>query len=132
MMDDEALIKAADEVRKNAHAPYSGLRVGAAVLDAAGSVHTGANVENASFGLTLCAERAALAAAVAAGALEHGVTRVVVVTNEGYTPCGACRQVILELAPDATVIVAAPGGPARRFTPAGLLPDAFRTFEPDG
>ena len=130
-MDDEALIKAADEVRRNAHAPYSGLRVGAAVLDAGGSVHTGANVENASFGLTLCAERAALAAAVAAGALARGITRVAVVTNQGYTPCGACRQVILELAPDATVIVAAPGGQARRFTSPELLPDAFRTFEPD-
>jgi cytidine deaminase len=130
-VSDEALIQAADAVRQHAHAPYSGLRVGAAVEDTAGRVYVGANVENASFGLTLCAERAALAAAVADGALARGIQRVAVVTAEGYTPCGACRQVLLELAPGAMVIVARPDGTSRRFTPNQLLPEAFETFRPD-
>lgn len=130
-MDDQALIEAADAVRRHAHAPHSGLRVGAAVLDAAGNVYTGTNVENASFGLTICAERAALFAAVAAGALERGIVRVVVVTQRGYPPCGACRQVILELAPDAEVVIATPAGISARLPASGLLPDAFAAFEPD-
>ena len=130
-MDERELLRAAEEVRARAHAPYSRLRVGAAVRDAAGHIHVGANVENASFGLTLCAERAALAAAVAAGALARGITHVAVVTSAGHTPCGACRQVLCELAPAATVLGATPSGVVRRYRIADLLPDAFDSFEPD-
>jgi cytidine deaminase len=130
-MDDQALVAAADRVRRHAHAPYSGLRVGAAVLDADGNVFTGTNVENASFGLTICAERAALFAAVAAGALDRGIVRLALVTRNGYWPCGACRQVILELAPDAEVLIATPARILTRRSAADLLPDAFDAFEPD-
>lgn len=130
-MTDEALIKAAEEVRENAHAPYSGLHVGAAVLDTEGNVYAGSNVENASFGLTICAERTALFSAVADGALARGIVKVAVVTKNGSMPCGACRQVILELAPRADILVAAPGGPVRRFKITDLLPEAFETFEAD-
>jgi cytidine deaminase len=130
-VEEDELLRAARDVRGRAHAPYSRLRVGAAVRDAAGRIHVGANVENASYGLTLCAERAALAAAVAAGALARGITHVAVVTSAGHTPCGACRQVLRELAPDATVLIATPTGVVRRYRTADLLPDAFHAFEPD-
>lgn len=129
--NEQALVAAADRVRRHAHAPHSGLRVGAAVLDRAGNVYAGTNVENASFGLTICAERAALFAAVADGALERGIVRVAVVTNRGYPPCGACRQVILELAPDAEVLIATPEKITGRLTASELLPTAFDAFEPD-
>jgi len=130
-VNDAELIKAADEVRANAHAPYSGLRVGAAVRDASGNVYVGANVENASYGLTICAERAALYNAVAAGARERGIDCVAVVTSRGYAPCGACRQVILELAPNATVLVATPERVLHRLSAQELLPEAFESFKPD-
>ena len=130
-MTDEALIMAAEDARKNAHAPYSGLHVGAAVLDAAGNVFKGANVENASFGLTICAERTALFSAVSDGALDRGIVKVAVVTKNGDMPCGACRQVLLEVAPRAEVLVAASGGPVRQFKVADLLPSAFEKFDPD-
>jgi len=131
MVDEAELIKAADEVRRNAHAPYSRLRVGAAVLDASGHVHVGTNVENASYGLTICAERAALFNAVSAGAQKRGIECIAVVTSRGYSPCGACRQVILELAPNATVLVATPERVLHRLTAQDLLPQAFESFRPD-
>jgi cytidine deaminase len=120
----KALLAAARAVRAHAHAPYSKYRVGAAVLDERGRVHVGCNVENASYGLTVCAERNAVAAAVAAGA--RHVRAIAVVTATGATPCGACRQVIAELAdPAAPVLLARPGGAARATTVGGLLPRAF-------
>jgi len=128
---DEALIMAAEDVRKNAHAPFSGLHVGAAVLDATGNVYVGSNVENASYGLTICAERTALFSAVTHGALAHGIVKVAVVTKNGDMPCGACRQVLLELAPRAEILVAASGGPIRLFKITDLLPEAFENFEAD-
>ena len=130
-MTDKGLVRAANDVRKNAHAPYSGLRVGAAVLDGGGNVYTGPNVENASFGLTLCAERTALFSAVAAGALDRGIKKIAVVSVHGYPPCGACRQVMQELAPEAEILIATTGGNIRRITTEALLPDAFESFEPD-
>ena len=88
------LVSAARAVRLRAHAPYSRFRVGAAVLDERGRIHVGCNVENASYGLTVCAERNAVAAAIAAGAKR--VRAVAVCTATGATPCGACRQVLAE------------------------------------
>jgi cytidine deaminase len=120
----KALLAAARAVRGHAHAPYSNYRVGAAVLDERGRVHVGCNVENASYGLTVCAERNAVAAAVAAGA--RHVRAIAVVTATGASPCGACRQVIAELAAPATpVLLARPGGTPRATTIGVLLPAAF-------
>jgi len=121
------LIGHAARMLPRAHAPYSRFPVGAAVLAGDDRVFFGCNVENASLGLSLCAERAALAAAVAGGA--RGVRAVVIVTAtpEPATPCGACRQWIAELgSPQTEVICATTCGQQRRHTLAGLLPEAFR------
>jgi cytidine deaminase len=121
-----ALIAAARAVRRRAHAPYSRFTVGAAVLDERGRISVGCNVENASYGLTVCAERNAVAAAVAAGARRiHGVA-VASGASPPASPCGACRQVIAELGrPDTEVLIAGPKGAAERTTLEALLPRAF-------
>lgn len=97
----EPLLQAALEVRLRAYAPYSNFLVGAAILDQAGNVHVGCNVENASYGLTQCAERTAIGSAVASGARRF--TTIVIVSKGGVSPCGACRQVLAEFAPDLIV-----------------------------
>ncbi len=123
-MSDADVFAAALAVRARAYAPYSGFAVGAAVLAADGSLHLGANVENASFGLTVCAERVALYAAIAAGA---GPITLVAVAGPPATatpPCGACRQVLVELAPLARILF--DGGTGIESTTASaLLPVAF-------
>lgn len=119
----DALVAAATRVRDRAYAPYSDFAVGAALRSADGTVYTGCNVENASFGLTVCAERNAIAHAVAEGAREF--TAIAVVTENGVTPCGACRQVLAEFAPDMAVIVADTCGHRRVYRLSDLLPDAF-------
>jgi cytidine deaminase len=122
------LLAAARAVRSHAHAPYSRFTVGAAVLDDAGRIHTGCNVENASYGLTICAERNAVAAAVAAGA--KSIRAVAIVTRmrrPPATPCGACRQVLAEFAgDDLPVLLAGPTGIAHEQRLGALLPQAFR------
>jgi cytidine deaminase len=119
------LVQAARAVRARAHAPYSKFRVGAAVLDERGRLHVGCNVENASYGLTVCAERNAVAAAVAAGAKR--IRGVAVVADPTATPCGACRQVLTELGdPTTEVLTAAPKGDAAVTTLGALLPRAFK------
>jgi cytidine deaminase len=123
----DRLLEAARGATQRAYAPYSKYRVGAAVLTAEGEVFTGCNVENASYGLTICAERAAVATAVALG--KHDGLRIqaiAVVTSAGSAcaPCGACRQVILEFGPDAVVIFQANGGP-RQMNIQALLPESF-------
>jgi cytidine deaminase len=123
-----ALLAAARAVRRHAHAPYSRFSVGAAVLDESGRIHVGCNLENGSYGLTVCAERNAVAAAVAAGAKR--IQAVAVVTrlrNPPASPCGACRQVLAELADDdALVLMAGPTGAAQQEHLGALLPRAFR------
>ncbi len=120
----DRLVMAAETVRRNAHAPYSGFAVGAAVLVSDGRIFTGCNVENASYGLSVCAERNAIAAAVAAGTTEFVAIAVVTGTSPPATPCGACRQVILEFGP-VPVICANTSGERTVHEARDLLPDAF-------
>lgn len=125
--DRDELVAAARAVRRNAHAPYSRYFVGAAVKTASGRVFTGCNVENASYGATLCAERNAIAQMVAAG--EGGPVACAVVTegkNPG-SPCGVCRQVLVEFAADMDVHLASADEtvPVRTVRLAALLPEAF-------
>ncbi len=117
------LVAAATSARAQAYVPYSHFAVGAALLSADGKIYTGCNVENASFGLTVCAERNAVFQAVARGA--RAFRAVAVVTANGVTPCGACRQVLAEFSPEMTVIVADLAGNRRLYALAELLPDAF-------
>lgn len=119
------LVAAARAGRAAAYAPYSGFAVGAAVRTASGKVFTGCNIENAAYPLTLCAERVALFSAYAAGEREIVALAVVTPTEEPARPCGACRQVILELAPRCTVVLANLQGDERIVSPQSLLPDAF-------
>lgn len=95
-MEADALMELAWEARRNAYAPYSNFAVGAAVLAADGRVFAGCNVENLSFGLTICAERVAIASAVAAGVTRFQMVAVVADTQVPISPCGACRQVMAE------------------------------------
>jgi len=119
----QELIAAAVGVRARAYAPYSHFAVGAALRAADGAIYVGCNVENASYGLTICAERNAAAHAVASGA--RVFTAIAVVTENGVTPCGACRQVLAEFGPEMAVIVADARGEHRIYTLRQLLPDAF-------
>ena len=122
-MDYEDLIAKAMEARRKAYAPYSYFAVGAALLTKSGRICTACNVENASYGLSICAERAAVFKAVSEG--ERDFEAIAVVTVNGVTPCGACRQVLIEFGEDIQVIVADEGGEYRVFTPQELLPEAF-------
>ncbi len=126
MGDLDALIVRAREVALRAYAPYSQFRVGAALVDAQGGIHVGCNVENASYGLSMCAERNAIFGAIAAGAVRPFVAMAVTcpdTSQGGCSPCGACRQVITEhFREDALLVVDGLG----RFTPADLLPHGFR------
>ncbi|TWT35139.1 Cytidine deaminase [Posidoniimonas corsicana] len=125
--DLQLLVEQAAAARQNAYAPHSGYLVGAAVRLSDGRVFTGVNVENASYGLTLCAERTAVASAVAAGAKPGDFDAIAVATRDGGTPCGACRQFMFEFG-DFPVVVAATDkqAPPQQHTVAGLLPDGFR------
>jgi len=118
------LVARAREAMRNAWAPYSEFRVGAAIEAADGRVFVGCNVESASYGLTICAERMALGAAVAAGA--RALRRVAVTTevDPPAAPCGACRQLLAEFGLDLEVLAVGPTS-ERRWTLAALLPDAF-------
>ncbi|MCX7819175.1 MAG: cytidine deaminase [Kiritimatiellae bacterium] len=124
------LMAAARQAVAAAHAPYSGYRVGAAVQDERGRVFVGVNVENASYGLTLCAERVAVGSAVAAGARRIVAVAVTASGRATPWPCGACRQVLTEFADESTPVwVAAAAGRVRRTTVGALLPYAFRFRE---
>ncbi len=122
-MEDKELISLAIEARKRAYAPYSHYEVGAALLTASGQVYTGCNVENASYGLSICAERTAAVKAVSSGECEF--VAIAVVTADGGTPCGACRQVLAEFGPHMRVLVADASGNCKAYWLDELLPDAF-------
>jgi cytidine deaminase len=122
------LIEAARAVRAHAHAPYSRYQVGAAVRAASGKIYVGANVENASYGLALCAERSAVAAAVAAGETKLLAVAVVTSTSPPAAPCGMCRQVLAEFAPDdLPIALCNDAGERSDATLGALLPHAFRS-----
>jgi len=119
----EELVEHALSARQNAYAPYSHYLVGAALLLADGSVVLGCNVENASYGATICAERVALTSAVAQG--KQTFVAIAVATKNGGSPCGICRQVMAELGPDMTVYIANEAGEFRTTSTTELLPDSF-------
>lgn len=125
----EPLAQAAAEALAHAHAPYSRFRVGAALETDSGERYAGCNVENASYGLTLCAERSAVAAAVVAG--HRRFRRIVVVTESerAVAPCGACRQFLAEFGADLEVFGVAKGE-TKRWSLRALLPDAFEFSAP--
>jgi len=118
------LVRRAREVMRNAHAPYGRFHVGAALEAADGRVFVGTNVESASYGLTICAERMALGAAVAAGAKQFTRIAVTAAVDPPAAPCGACRQLLAEFGLDLEVISAGPKS-ERRWTLGELLPAAF-------
>ena len=122
---DERLVAAARDVQRRALCPHSRVPVGCALLDGEGRVWTGANVENASYTLGLCAERVALFHALAQGA--RGFRRAAIVTDarDPTPPCGACRQVLFEFAPELALLLVAGDGSRRSFTIRELLPHGF-------
>lgn len=122
---ERRLMTEARAARRYAYARYSKFRVGAALLAASGRIYRGCNIENASYGLTVCAERVALFKAVAAG--ERRLVALAVVSKGAATPCGACRQVMAEFAPKLKILVADARrrGPARTFLLNELLPSRF-------
>jgi cytidine deaminase len=126
---EEKLWSAAEATAALAYAPYSDFHVGAALITTEGAIVTGCNVENASYGLTVCAERGAIFRAVAEGKLSHGVAiNAIAVVNrehETCTPCGACRQVLSEFGLNAVVLYEC-AGERRQATVSELLPESFQ------
>ena len=123
-MNDKELYRMAADVKNNAYAPYSGFRVGAALLAQSGKVYTGVNVENASFGATLCAERGAVAKAVSEGEQEFRALAVASSAGEAM-PCGICRQVLMEFEPELRVITGKDEEHLESYSLQELLPGAF-------
>ena len=127
MSEYDALIAAAKQSRENAHAAYSNFRVGAALLTTGGKIFSGCNVENASYGMTNCAERTAIFSAVAQLGPNWEIRAIAVVNDHGVpcSPCGACRQVIYEFGPDAVVFFQGKEGEQQAHI-TELLPEGFR------
>jgi cytidine deaminase len=119
------LIAAAVRARENAHAPFSKFRVGAAVEDNTGRVHTGGNVENATYGLTICAERVAIFKAISEGARRFNRIVVVADTDELTPPCGACRQILWEFCRDIEIVLANLSGKSETLQLSTLFPRPF-------
>lgn len=131
-MDNKELLRHAEEARKAAYTPYSKFKVGAALLTKDGRVFNGCNVENASYGLCNCAERTAFFSAVANGCRPGDFAALAVTgdTEEPISPCGACRQVIIELGgPSLPVVLGNLGGKVKETTASELLPYAFLVVE---
>ncbi len=127
--DTKALVDAARKARENAYSPYSGVKIGAAVLTSDGSVYTGANIENASYGLSCCAERTAMFKAVSEGAGKILAIAVVGKSEQFTRPCGACRQVMVEFNPAMTVMMRGVDGFAEDAVAESLLPAHFNPPE---
>ena len=124
-MQPQALLSAAREAQKMAYAPYSGYRVGAALCTTQGEIFTGANIENASFSMIICAERVAVFRAVMAGEREFEALAVTSSGSGGVTPCGACLQVLAEFAPGLKVFTEDANGECIEYGLKDLLPCAF-------
>jgi cytidine deaminase len=127
-MNETKLIEKAIEAMNKAYAPYSNFKVGAALLTKSGRIFTGCNVENASFGLSICAERVAIFSAVSAGELQFEKLVVVANTDSPVSPCGACRQVMSEFG-DFEVLLVNTRGEVVRTRVSELLPRAFKLKE---
>jgi len=125
MSDHDHLIAAAKQARENAHAPYSNFRVGAALRATSGVVYTGCNVENATYGLTVCAERVAIFKAISEGERGFEAIAVVADTDALTPPCGACRQIIWEFCGDVEVILANLKGNVETHRTSALFPKPF-------
>jgi cytidine deaminase len=123
---EKEIIKKAEEVREKAYAPYSKFLVGAALLSNKGKVYTGVNVENASYGLTVCAERVAVFKAVSQS--ENNFTKIAIVTNtdKPKSLCGACLQVLSEFCDDLEIVCATLKGDKKKYRLKDLLPQAFK------
>jgi len=121
----DPLASTALAARENAHAPYSHFRVGAALEDAAGRVHTGCNVENATYGLTLCAERVAVFKAISEGARQFRRIAIAADTESLTPPCGACRQILWEFCGDIEITLLNPRGKTEILQLKDLFPRAF-------
>lgn len=125
-MTDKELIRLAKKAYKNAYAPYSKAKVGAVLLCSNGKIFTGCNVENASYGLTICAERSAICNAVSAG--EKDFVKIAVASNQKreFSPCGACRQVLAEFSPNISVIWLDKNRKVKLKKLSQLLPNIFK------
>jgi cytidine deaminase len=123
----ERLLRSARRVMKNAYAPFSNFKVGAAILTSRGQVFVGCNVENSSYGMTNCAERTAIFSAIAKQGPELEIVAVAVANDHGVpcSPCGACRQVIFEFGPQAVIFYQGKKGPTQSLI-TELLPEGFR------
>lgn len=121
----EDLVNVALAARENAHAPFSKFRVGAALEDDSGRVHTGCNIENATYGLTLCAERVAVFKAVSEGVRRFRRIAIAADTETLTPPCGACRQILWEFCGDIEILLANPRGKSESLRLNELLPRAF-------
>jgi cytidine deaminase len=121
----DALIAAALAVRENAFAPFSRFQVGAAIEDADGRIHTGCNVENATYGLTVCAERVAVFKAISEGARRFRRIAVAADTEALTPPCGACRQILWEFCGDIEIVLANPRGKTETWRLKDLFPRPF-------
>jgi cytidine deaminase len=120
-----ALVALAADARRKAHAPYSKFKVGAALLLSSGEIVTGCNIENASYGLTLCAERTAVFKAVSEGFRDFEAIAVVAESDRPTAPCGPCRQILWEFCGDIWVHIARPGRKAKSYRMSELLPVPF-------
>jgi len=121
----DPLLAAALAARENAFAPFSKFKVGAALEDEGGRIHTGCNVENATYGLTVCAERVAVFKAISEGARQFRRVAVAADTDALTPPCGACRQILWEFCGDADVVLANLKGKVERYRMSALLPKPF-------
>lgn len=125
MKSNQEITEAATAARENAHAPFSHFKVGAALLTENNEIVTGCNIENASYGLTMCAERVAIFKAISEGKKKFVKICVVADTDALTPPCGACRQIIWEFCGDIEVLMANPQGESATFQMSELLPKAF-------
>jgi cytidine deaminase len=122
---DDPLSRAALAAREHAHAPFSNFRVGAALEDSSGRMHTGCNVENATYGLTLCAERVAVFKAISEGAREFRRIAIAADTDVLTPPCGACRQILWEFCGDLQIVLLNPRGARETLRLSELFPRPF-------
>ena len=124
LMTDEQLLQLANDIRERAYAPYSGFKVGAALLCADGTVFTGVNIESATYTPSICAERTAFFKAISEG-YQDFVKIAVTCDKEYCSPCGVCRQVMVEHAPNLEILLGNPSGTFKRMTIKELLPESF-------